>query len=67
LEFTHESPFREGADEQMRSEDLHLRAGFYAAAGSETVNPEDLLFKATMALRRAQADVGGFKVRSYEA
>jgi PleD family two-component response regulator len=48
-------------------EDYRLRAGFYAASGAEAVSPEDLLFRATMALRRAQADAGGFRVRSYEA
>lgn len=48
-------------------DEVRLRAGFYATAASEPVNPEDLLFKATMALRRAQVDEGGFPVRSYEA
>lgn len=47
--------------------EVRLRAGFYAPAASEPVNPEDLLFKATMALRRAQVDEGGFAIRSYEA
>jgi diguanylate cyclase (GGDEF)-like protein len=51
------------------AEDLKLRAGFYALQGEQEdpVVPEDLLTKATMALRRAQADEGGFRVRSYEA
>ena len=44
-----------------------LRAGFYAPRRTEPVNPEDLLFKATMALRRAQVDDGGFPVRAYGA
>jgi diguanylate cyclase (GGDEF)-like protein len=50
-------------------DDLRLRAGFYALGGEREhpVVPEDLLTKATMALRRAQADEGGFRVRSYEA
>ncbi len=45
----------------------HLRAGCYAIGGSEPVNPEDLLFRATMALRRAQSDDDGLPVRSYGA
>ena len=67
LELIEESAHRADAEASAPGAELRLRAGFYAAAGAETVNPEDLLFKATMALRRAQADVGGFKVRSYEA
>jgi len=51
----------------LSPEEFRLRAGFYATTASEPVNPEDLLFKATMALRRAQVDEGGFPVRSYEA
>lgn len=47
--------------------DFRLRAGFFAPGATEAINPEDLLFKATMALRRAQVDEGGFPVRSYEA
>jgi PleD family two-component response regulator len=67
LELIEESAHRADADKAASGAELRLRAGFYAAASEETVNPEDLLFKATMALRRAQADVGGFKVRAYEA
>jgi len=52
---------------EMTREEFRLRAGFYATAASEPVNPEDLLFKATMALRRAQVDDGGFPVRAYGA
>ncbi|MDZ7778641.1 MAG: response regulator [Gemmatimonadota bacterium] len=44
-----------------------LRAGFYAVGGDEPLTPEDLLLKATMALRRAQADDDSFRVRAYEA
>jgi len=44
-----------------------LRAGFYAYPGSEDVSPQDLLLRATTALRRAQADDGSFQVRSYDA
>jgi len=69
LELIQESTRGEIDVEEARAvaEDLKLRAGFYATTGTESVSPEDLLFKATMALRRAQADVGGFRVRSYEA
>ncbi len=44
-----------------------LRAGFCAVRGAEPTTPEDLLLKATMALRRAQADEESFRVRAYEA
>ena len=68
LELIEESALKgEEGEAALSPEAARLRAGFFAAAGAEPVNPEDLLFKATMALRRAQADVGGFKVRSYEA
>jgi hypothetical protein len=35
--------------------------------GDEPTTPEDLLLKATMALRRAQADDDSFRIRAYEA
>jgi len=44
-----------------------IRAGFCAVDGEERTTPEDLLLRATMALRRAQADDGSFRVRAYEA
>lgn len=44
-----------------------LRAGFCAIEGAEPTTPEDLLLRATMALRKAQADDGSFRVRAYEA
>lgn len=47
-----------------------LRAGSYASAGGEPVPPaEEILLRATRALRRAQADEGDgpFRVRSYRA
>jgi diguanylate cyclase (GGDEF)-like protein len=44
-----------------------VRAGFCAVSGSEPTTPEDLLLKATMALRKAQADDGSFRVRAYDA
>lgn len=48
--------------------DIKLRVGVYAAAEDEAVSPEDLLLKATTALRRAQADEDGpFRIRSYSA
>ena len=43
-----------------------IRAGFCAVEGDEATTPEDLLLRATMALRKAQAD-GSFRVRAYEA
>lgn len=44
-----------------------VRAGFSAIGGDQPTTPEDLLLKATMALRRAQADDGSFRVRAYDA
>jgi len=44
-----------------------LRAGFCAASGDEPMAPEDLLLKASMALRQAQAEEGSFRVRAYES
>lgn len=44
-----------------------VRAGFSAVTSDEPATPEDLLLRATMALRRAQADDGSFRVRAYEA
>jgi diguanylate cyclase (GGDEF)-like protein len=64
LRLVHETP---GGAAGLTPEEFRLRAGFYATAASEPVNPEDLLFKATMALRRAQVDEGGFPVRAYGA
>jgi two-component system cell cycle response regulator len=49
--------------EQLR----RIRAGFCAVAGDEPTAPDDLLLRATMALRRAQADDDSFRVRAYEA
>jgi len=59
---------REQGLDPVQLEELHrLRAGFCAVRGSDPLSPEDLLLKATMALRRAQADDGSFRVRGYEA
>jgi len=49
--------------EQLRQ----VRAGFCSVKGDEPTTPEDLLLKATMALRRAQADDDSFRIRAYEA
>jgi diguanylate cyclase (GGDEF)-like protein len=49
--------------EQLRQ----IRAGFCSVKGDEPTTPEDLLLKATMALRRAQADDDSFRIRAYEA
>jgi len=57
-------------DELELAELRQLRAGFCAVrGGSEPTTPEDLLLRATMALRRAQADQDGesFRIRAYEA
>lgn len=48
-------------------EESSLRAGLYSVVGSENTAPEDLLLRATMALRKAQQDDGSFRVRAYEA
>jgi diguanylate cyclase (GGDEF)-like protein len=42
-------------------------AGFCTIAGDQPTTPEDLLHRATLALRKAQADDGSFRVRAYEA
>jgi two-component system, cell cycle response regulator len=53
--------------------DLHpkqaaqLRAGFCTLGGGQPTTPEDLLMKATLALRKAQADDGSFRIRAYDA
>jgi diguanylate cyclase (GGDEF)-like protein len=44
-----------------------VRAGYHALGGGQPVAPEDLLLKATLALRRAQGDDESFRVRAYEA
>ena len=61
------------ADTKLRENALgiealsQIRAGFCAVTSEEPATPEDLLLRATMALRRAQADDGSFRVRAYEA
>jgi len=44
-----------------------IRAGFFSTRGDEPTTPDELLFRATSALRRAQAEGGSFRVRAYEA
>jgi len=44
-----------------------VRAGLCSINGGESTSAEDLLLRATMALRRAQADGGSFRVRAHEA
>lgn len=44
-----------------------IRAGFCATSPSEPTTAEDLLLKATLALRKAQAGDGSFRVRAYDA
>lgn len=56
----------EPSDVGLRDESA-LRAGLCALDGGESTSPEDLLLRATMALRQAQAGDGSFRVRAYEA
>lgn len=45
-----------------------IRAGFFSThGGDEPTTPDELLFRATSALRRAQAEDGSFRVRAYDA
>ena len=44
-----------------------VRAGVSATKGNEPATPEDLLLRATVALRQAQADEKSFRVRAYDA
>ncbi len=57
------------AFETAASGALRLRAGYYAVPnlGGESIVPVDLLSRATLALRRAQSDPAGVRVRSFEA
>ncbi|MDX1744369.1 MAG: response regulator [Halobacteriales archaeon] len=48
-------------------ESKRIRAGFVCAEGDELKTPDELLFRATSALRRAQAENGSFRVRAYDA
>ena len=44
-----------------------LRAGIYSSGGESGTTAEELLQRATMALRKAQADEGSFRIRAYDA
>ncbi len=44
-----------------------LRAGFVSVNAKDETAAEDLLLQATIALRKAQSDSGGFRVRAYDA
>jgi diguanylate cyclase (GGDEF)-like protein len=44
-----------------------IRAGFVSTRGDGFTTPNDLLFRATSALRRAQAEDSSFRVRAYDA
>jgi diguanylate cyclase (GGDEF)-like protein len=46
---------------------MQVRAGFCAMPGQQQASPEDLLLRATMALRQAQGEDGPFRVRAFEA
>lgn len=45
----------------------HVRAGFCAVQGDEPTTPEDMLVRATTALRKAQAEDESFRIRGFEA
>jgi len=44
-----------------------IRAGVFVASTNESTAAEDMLLRATMALRKAQEDDGSFRVRAYDA
>ncbi len=44
-----------------------IRAGVSGMSREETTSPEDLLLRATIALRKAQTDEGSFRVRAFDA
>lgn len=50
-----------------REQSKLIRAGFFSTRGDESTTPDELLFRATSALRRAQAEGGSFRVRAYDA
>jgi len=45
----------------------HICAGLCVVPSTDATPPEDLLLRATLALRKAQADDRSFRVRAYEA
>lgn len=58
-----------GDARKLVPDDMPLRAGVYVTAQDDAVDPEHLLSRATLALRRAQAGNGGgdFKVKAFDA
>ncbi|MBT8489147.1 MAG: response regulator [Gemmatimonadetes bacterium] len=59
---------RVAASEKLDPEQSkRIRAGFFSTRGDDHTTPDELLFRATSALRHAQADDGSFRVRAYEA
>ena len=67
FEATEVEAVRQGLEPADIEELRQLRAGFFAVRTEEPTTPEDLLLRATMALRRAQSDDDSFRVRAYEA
>ncbi len=62
------APSTEGSEAWVADETrVPLRAGVYVAPERDTVDPEHLLSRATIALRRAQVTNGDFKVTSFDA
>lgn len=55
------------APTEARDALARIRAGLCAVDTTDPTSPEDLLLRATTALRSAQADDGSFRVRSFEA
>ena len=51
----------------LPSREIRLRAGVYVTAGDAHLDPENLLSKATMALRRAQAGNGDLRIQAFDA
>lgn len=44
-----------------------IRAGIFSLDAGDRTSPEDLLLRATTALRRAQSEDGSFRIRAYDA
>lgn len=62
------APGAQSGGEWMPEEtQIPLRAGIYVTPEQDTVDPEHLLSRATIALRRAQVTNGDFKVTSFDA
>lgn len=52
---------------EIPREDLRLRVGISVSEGESDADPERLLTRATLALRRAQAGEGSFRVQTFDA